>query len=287
MRWVFTGALVALMVLGVSAAAGYLWLDARAAALAGATMDVALDSISVPTDSLSLAEGERAAWLRGCHGCHGDSLQGKVFVDEPRVIRLTPPNLTAAIATYSNAEFARAIRHGVSRAGRPLIAMPSATFYHLSDVDVGRIIAHVRAAPRHPNVPAPTELRILTKIGLIRGEVPTDAGTMDHAGPRLGARGDTSRIARGEYLSMTICTECHGMELRGQDETPALPKALGYTLPQFVSLMWDGRARDGRDIGLMGTTARRRFSRFRRDEIEAVWVYLQSMSLVAPKPAGP
>ena len=77
------------------------------------------------------------------------------------------------------------------------------------------------------------------------------------------------------------------MTLRGQDATPALPKALGYTLPQFVSLLWDGRARDGRDIGLMGTTARRRFSRFRREEVEAIWTYLQALPFSAPAPGAP
>jgi len=88
-----------------------------------------------------------------------------------------------------------------------------------------------------------------------------------------------------EYLATTICTECHGPDLRGQDGAPALPKALGYTLPQFTALLWDGRARDGRDLGLMAVTARRRFSRLSRDEIHALWACLQTLSLGAPAPA--
>jgi cytochrome c553 len=287
MKAVLVGALFALGLLVAAAGAGWWWLGARARALYNATLAVPLDSVVVPGDSASLAEGERLAWLRGCHGCHGDSLAGKVFLDEPRVLRLVAPNVTAVAPTYSDAELARLIRHGVTRTGRAVIGMPSATFYHLSDGDVGRIIAHVRAARPQPTTVPATELRLMAKIGLVAGKVPTDAGTMDHDAPRLGDRTDTAQVARGEYLARTICTECHGPDLRGEETTPSIVRALGYTYPQFLSLLLDGRSRDGRDLGLMATTARRRFVRFRRDEIDAIWAYLQSLPLAAPTPAGP
>jgi mono/diheme cytochrome c family protein len=276
------GALLALGALGLVGVGGWLWLGHRAAQLVAAPVAVPVDSVAVPTDSLSLVEGERVAWLRGCHGCHGDSLQGKVFLDEARVMRLVAPNVTAAVGGYSDAELTRLIRHGVTRTGRAVFAMPSTMFYHLSDADVGRIIAHLRAAPKQAFVPPPTELRLMAKIGLVTNQVPRDAGTMDHHAPRLGERGDTTQLARGEYLAMTTCTECHGPTLRGEATTPALAAAFGYTLPQFTSLLLDGNARDGRDIGLMGKTARSRFSHFRRDEVDAIWAWLQSMPLVAP-----
>ena len=279
MRALVIGALSALAVLAIAAGGGYWWLGHRANAIATATVPVPTDSVAVPTDPASLVEGERLAWLRGCHGCHGDSLEGKVFLDEPRVIRLVAPNVTVAAASYSDTELARLIRHGVTRTGRAVLAMPSATFYHLSDGDVGRIIAHLRAVPRRASSLPATELRLMAKIGLVAGKVPTDAATLDHRAPRLGDRADTSQLARGEYLARTICAECHGGDLRGRETTPSLVAALGYTLPQFVSLMWDGRSRDDRDLGLMRLTARRRFVRFRRDEIEAIWIYLRSLPL--------
>lgn len=287
MRWILVGALVACAILGAAAGGGYWWLTRRATAIATAPLDVPADSVAVPTDSASLAEGERIAWLRGCHGCHADSLEGKVFVDEPRVLRLTAPNIPSAIRAYSDGELARLIRHGVTRTGRPVFAMPAATYYHLSDADLGRLIAHLRATPVREHPLAPTELRLFTMIGLVQGAVHTDAGTMDHHAPRLGDRTDTSRVARGEYLARTICAECHGPDMRGKDANPAIPHALGYTLPQFVSLLWDGRARDGRDIGLMGVTAQRRFSRFTHDEIEAIFAYLQTVTFAPPPAARP
>lgn len=275
------GALLAFGVLGLGGVGGWLWLGLRADELAAAPVQVPADSVAVPVDSTSLVEGERVAWIRGCHGCHGDSLQGKVFVDEARVIRLVAPNVTTAITSYSDPELTRLIRHGVTRTGRAAFAMPSAMFYHLSDADLGRIIAHLRSAPAQSLVHPSTELRLMAKIGLVTDQVPRDANTMNHQAPRLGDRADTTQLARGEYLAMTTCTECHGMDLRGDATTPALAKALGYTLPQFTSLLLDGRARDGRDLGLMGKTARSRFVHFRRDEVDAIWTWLQSMPLVA------
>lgn len=240
-----------------------------------------LEPIVVPTDTASIVEGERLAWLHGCHGCHGDSLQGKVFLDEPRVLRLTPPNLTQVVREYSDAEMARVLRHGIKRDGTAAFAMPSAGYYHLADADLGRIIAWVRAAPVRGDTWPPTELRVLTKVALVRGEALTDAGTMDHDAPRLGATLDTTALALGRYRAATICSECHGVGLRGQDNAPALVGALGYTFPQFTSLMLDGRSRDGRDIGLMERTARRRFRRLTPREIEGLWLYLRAMPLTA------
>jgi hypothetical protein len=63
----------------------------------------------------------------------------------------------------------------------------------------------------------------------------------------------------------------------GSATSPALVKAFGYGYDEFVSLMLDGRSRDGRDLALMGKTARARFVRFRRDEIAAIYAWLQVM----------
>lgn len=281
MRPYLIGILAGLVLLAAAAGGGYWWMVRRTDALRYTRLDIPLTDIRVPNDSASRAEGERVAWSRGCHGCHGDSLQGKVFLDEPRVMRLVTSNIPEAIARYSDAELARIIRHGVTREGFAALGMPSATFYHLSDLDLGRLVAYLRAAPLVPSSLPSTELRVRARLALVQGELPTDAGTMDHSAPRLGDRPDSTPVARGEYLAVTICTECHGLDLRGQDNAPALPKALGYTLPEFRSLLLDGRARDGRDLGLMGRTARRRFRWLDAGDIDAIFAYLATMSLVA------
>jgi acetylornithine deacetylase/succinyl-diaminopimelate desuccinylase-like protein len=60
-----------------------------------------------------------------------------VFFDQPMLARLVAPNVVRAIKGYSDAELARLLRHGVRPDGRGVAVMPSSTFYHLDDADLG------------------------------------------------------------------------------------------------------------------------------------------------------
>lgn len=286
MKGLLTGIGIGLAIVALALLGGYVWLDHRVSTILAQRFDVPLADIAVPTDSASIAEGERLGWLHGCHGCHDVQLQGKVFLDEPRVARLVAPNITQLIPNYSDAELSRLIRHGVRRDGTGVLIMPVATFYEMSDTDVGRLIAHLRAAPRVEHALPPNEVRILGKLGVLEGEFAPEAATMDHNAPRRYAEHDTSQVTHGEYLAYTICAECHGEGLAGDATTPPLFHAMGYTSSQFVSLMLDGRSRDGRDLKLMGRTARSRFVHFTRDEIDALYAYLQALSASAPASAA-
>ncbi len=284
MRGLIKGLSIGLGVVAVAVLGAYVWVGHRATAILAQRIPVPLTTLMVPTDSASVAEGGRLAWLRGCHGCHDAQLQGKVFLDEPRVARIVAPNIPDVIADYSDAELARLIRHGVRSDSTAVLVMPSASLYHLRDADLAQIIAHLRAAPRVAHILPTNELRVLGKLGITRGEFRPDAAMMDHAAARLGNRSDTTQLARGDYLAHTICAECHGATLLGDASTPALRRAMGYSSSQFTSLMLDGRARDGRDLGLMGRTARSRFVHFSPDEIAALYAYLLVMPVTAPAP---
>lgn len=239
--------------------------------------DVPLDTLVIPTDSASIAEGERQAWFHGCHGCHAPQLQGKVFVDEPGELLLVAPNVVRTIASYKNAELARLIRHGIRRDGTGVLAMPAAGFYQMSDADVARIIAHLRASPVVDSALPTTRLHLPAKLAVLGGEILPDAAVIDHRAPRVGDRSDTTRAWRGEYLARTICNECHGDHLMGDAEAPPLRQANGYAHAEFVALLREGRARDGRDLPLMGRTARARFMRFTPDEVDDIYDYLLRM----------
>lgn len=275
-------------VVGACALAGLGWLrwvDWRVDNVLQQRYDIPLTGIAVPTDSASLTEGERQAWFHGCHGCHAAQLQGKVFIDEPGEIRLVAPNIPETIARYSDAELSRLIRHGIRRDGTGVMGMPSADFYQMSDLDVGRIIAHLRAAPVVPHALPSTSLHLPAKLALLDGDMLPDAATIDHRAPRVGDRRDTTRAWRGEYLARTICNECHGDRLEGIEDAPPLRQANGYSHPEFTALLREGRARDGRDLPLMGRTARARFFRFTEDEIADIYGYLMLLR-AAPSPEG-
>jgi len=280
-RAVLVGVAIAAAFVALLVAGGLWWLDQRVAATLARRYDVPLVALDVPNDSASLAAGERLAWFHGCRGCHDAAMQGKVFLDEPRFLRLVAPSIGSRIADYSDAELARLVRHGVRRDGTGVVSMPVRHLYELSDHDVARLVAYLRAAPVAMAKLPPTELRIFAKLAVLEGELLPDAATMDHAAPRLGARADTSRRFRGEYLARTICAECHGADLMGMFEAPPLARAYGYAADAFVSLLLDGRSRDGRELPLMGRTARSRFVHFTREEIGALYAYLQALAPVS------
>jgi hypothetical protein len=58
-----------------------------------------LEPVAVPTDPASIAEGRRLAAIRGCYGgCHGEGIEGEVWVDDFREgapwPRTLPPSRT-------------------------------------------------------------------------------------------------------------------------------------------------------------------------------------------------
>jgi mono/diheme cytochrome c family protein len=120
--------------------------------------------VDVVTDSASLALGERLARMR-CFGCHGDSLKGQVFFDEPRIARLVAPNVPAKLATLTNAEFAGFLRSGVRKDGTSPFVMPPPGFYHISDFDLGALIAYLRSLPVGADSLPPNTYRLMGRVG--------------------------------------------------------------------------------------------------------------------------
>jgi mono/diheme cytochrome c family protein len=283
MRWVarLAGALVAM--LGIAWIALYWWSER----ILTRQFDYRTDALAIPGDSASLAEGERLATLRGCHGCHGANLGGRVFLDEPNVARIIAPNLTEVLPAYTDRQLTRLLRHGVRNTGASSLAMPIEMLQQLSDADLGMIIAHVRSVPAvHDPLPS-REIRLLGRVGLVAGEFPLVATVVNHAEPPFGNVRDTTQAATGEYLARTVCVECHGVDLRGDAGTPSLAQVLGYSRAEFGTLLRTGVPRDARALTLMGTAARTRFVRFRNDEVDALYGFLHALPAVAPANAGP
>ena len=93
-----------------------------------------------------LKHGARLSDVLSCSGCHGANLQGKnVTADDPAYGDMNAPNLTLAMASYSDADFIRLMRDGVPKDGREFWFMPVESFAHLSEPDMAALIAHLRS----------------------------------------------------------------------------------------------------------------------------------------------
>jgi len=277
-KWgaVACGVLVAVIVL-IGLAFSFVYLNSES--ILRRRYDVALQPIAVPTDAASIAEGRRLATIRGCNdGCHGKGVSGGEFLDEPFVARLVAPDLTRIAATHSDSELERVIRHGVRKNGRTTWVMPSSMFHHLTDADLGRIIAFLRSLLPGSGPDTETSFGPLARFEILRHPEYAQALEIEQDAPWLTAADATGAHAAGHYLAITVCSECHGMDLRGSSDgsTPNLTVVGSYSPEAFARLMRTGIAVGERKLGLMSDVAEERFAHLNDDEVRALYAYLSA-----------
>lgn len=248
----------------------------------GKSFAVSGEEVFVPTDAASIEEGRRLAQLRGCTvGCHGLASGGAVMVELFDGSRVVAPDLGRIAADYSTVELERAIRHGVRPDGTSVIRiMPVEMFSGLSDRDLGLIIAYLRSLPPGAQELPDSRYGPLARImGFMFarefGSV-LAAEVTDHVHPPPPDMEDPA--AAGRYLAQTVCTECHGDDLRGAPDgsIPSLAAAAAYSRDQFETLMRKGEPLGDRELGLMGGVARSRFVGFADEEITVLHDYLRN-----------
>lgn len=241
------------------------------------TFDIATAPVTLATDSATLANGRHVFVTRGCEGCHGKGLVGKVFFDEPRLARIVAPNVPKAIRAYSDPELVRLLRHGIRPSGRGVAVMPSSMFYFLDDTDLHSLVAHLRTLPvlEGDSALSATEMRILARVGLLTGQYKLEPVNIAHDAPRPPKAAEGAPL--GLYLARSSCTECHGMDLKGDPTTPALTIVAGYSPEKFARLMREGVPLDGRTMELMTPTAKNRFSHFSDAEVAGLYAYLSTL----------
>ncbi|MDX1509336.1 MAG: cytochrome c [Woeseiaceae bacterium] len=278
-----------LILLGLAAAAvGAAWFSVGADL--ARTFEHKGSPVAITADPDVIAEGQRLARIRGCFGgCHGRTVNGEVFAELPGGSRLTAPNLRAAVDRYTTAELDGLVRHGIRPDGTSLIAvMPSSMFYNLSDDDFSAILSFIMTQPASDDELPGTRLGAITRVLLVllRHTYGTllAAEEIDHDAPRIPPTLDGR--PNGEYLARTVCTECHGHDLRGApDETaPTLAIVAAYSLENFETLMRTGVPVGGRELDLMAAVAESRFAYFTDDEIESLHAYLLTLAASAPGP---
>jgi mono/diheme cytochrome c family protein len=254
---------------------------------------VASRPIAVPTDSVALARGAHLAQTFGsCVECHGENMAGKVVFDDPPVGRVYGANLTRGRggigAMLTDADFVRAVRHGVGRDGRPLKVMPSSDYTQLTDGDLAAIVAWVRSRPAVDTVQPPVQVGPVGRALFVAGKLPMlHAERIDHAGPAAMAVVPGVTAEYGKYIAAVGCQGCHGQSLAGgpiEGGAPDWPPAANltpagalkaWTAADFTRFLRTGTRPDGSPVGPVMPI--RLTSRMTDAEIEALWLYLKTV----------
>ena len=224
-----------------------------------------------------IARGERLAQVFGCyHGCHAEDMEGEVFFEGWHIGRIISPNLTRAVDELSTAELEAVIRQGVKPDGTSIMAMPSASFAIMTDADLSAILSFIDSYPRQDLDLGRSKYGIMPRVLLITGVFEPAAAEVSDT-PWTGSVLDDP-LKLGEYLAMNACSECHGMELEGNEgfSPPLKSVAWAYSLEGFRKLLSTGVGTGGRDLGLMSLVSEARFSLLTNDEVEALHRFLSS-----------
>jgi len=288
LKWIgiILGSLVGLIV--VVAAALYLMGDARL----NKTYDFPPENIVIPTDAASIEFGKHRAEIL-CQGCHTDNLSGEEnWFNAGPLGTIDSANLTTGEGgigrEYTSTEdYVRAIRHGVDPEGKPIFMLAVTSTSHLSDQDLGAIIAYLKTIPPVDHKTRGQRFTPLAKIMLaagIFGKLPVES--VSHA-THVSAPAAGANPEYGQYMVDTNdCRVCHGQALAGgpfPDPTITLVSPnltpggeLGFwTEEQFINTIRTGVTPGGHQLN--EHMPWKIYNRMHDDELKAIWLYLHSL----------
>jgi mono/diheme cytochrome c family protein len=271
-----TAALLALLAwITINAASSYILRE---------THPTAPETVRAAVGPAAIAEGRRLGRLYGCQSCHGEDLRGRAYNDDPSRVRNHAPNLTRIAARSTDAELAQAIRQGVRPATRQALwDMPSATFATMTDAELANLLAFMRSRPVGGGREPSDTPGLSGRLAILRGRT-GDVVRGERSAPVLIAAARAQppldlgpAYAQGRHIAATVCSECHGSDLRGdpREGGPDLAAAGAYDLVQFQRLLRTGVPPSGRDLGEMSEVARKDLHVFTDAEIAALYAYLR------------
>ena len=230
--------------------------------------------VHASTDPNVIALGKHLVRPYGCADCHRPNLQGTFIPD----FGMSSRNLTRLAATFTDADFDRAIRKGLRPDGTSVAeAMPADAFQYMPDGDVTAIISYIRSLkPAGADIPSPS-FGLMLRVGVLAGKAHADAYWF---GMQKRALDLGPRYARGRELAMSACGECHMTALTGGPEgipgprPPNLSIVASYERGDFVKFMRTGKAAGNRELPMMSAVARVRISKLTDAELNALYDYL-------------
>lgn len=260
--------------------------------------DVPVHDVAASTDEASLVEGRRLLQARACVACHAADLGGSYFLDEAPLGRLYARNLTTGrggrLASWSNADIERAIRHGVKPDGTALVFMPSQEFWAMPDDELGKIIQAIRAQAPVDREAQPNRFTLLLR-GLSVFDVFDIAAArkLDPQRPHPAPVPVAVSADYGRYLAVA-CTGCHGATYSGgpiPGAPPTMPVPLNltpapdglarYDEAQFATMVRTGTRPDGTTINEFMPW--KVYANMTDTEVHALYAFLKT---VPAKPFG-
>lgn len=180
-------------------------------------------------------------------GWNFSAAEGFGFAGDMIAENLTPGG---KLASYSDGELFRVLRHGINQEGNLLLFMPLLPYAQLSDADTESIIAYLRTLPPTPsNGPTGDRLTFVGALFYGAGIFGTpDPGAISVSAPPPGVTAEY-----GKYVAtFGECRGCHGPEAAGVAATsmfPAVPNprplVSSLTPEQFAEMMRTGVKPDG------------------------------------------
>jgi len=291
LRWV--GIVLGSVVLLLAMLAGTAFLVMRSKLARTVQLDVQPPEVPATPDAVTRGRHIAEA-ISSCAVCHGGDFGGQMVIDEPIFARIAAPNLTTGrggLLNYTDADWDRAIRHGIGSDGRRLIIMPSFHFQHMGDADLAALIAFLKtAAPVSREMPRPRPGPIGT-ILLALGQLPFAADSIDHASAGKTAVGPAPTAEYGAYLaSIAACEGCHNENFAGRPAQPNGPPGGPnltpsgnpgrWTAEQFRAVLRTGQTPEGKALQPQHMPWPQ-YARMTDIEIDALWLYLKSLPAAA------
>jgi mono/diheme cytochrome c family protein/cytochrome c5 len=255
-------------------------------------VQVHVQPIVYKTDPAVLQRGRYLYTSRGCVDCHGADGGGRSFVQDAGGLHIRGPNISSAtrtaVAAYKPEDWVRAIRHGVSPSGRPLMVMPSEDYNRFTDSDLVALVSYVRALPPAQGGPAIVQLPLPARVLYGFGAIRDAAAKIDHTLAPAQPVEEGVNLRHGAYVA-NMCLGCHGAQLTGgriPGGPPDWPPAANLR-PQpgsgmaayadvgaFIRMFRTGQRPDGSAIKVMPFESLREIS---ETDLKALHLYLRNL----------
>lgn len=235
--------------------------------------DIPVEAVHIPTDPDAVARGTHISVVWACTKCHGEKLSGMLLTDDPFLGTIPASNLTSGQGgvgrSYTDADWVRAIRHGVKPNSRVEVFMYD-YYSTMSDRDLGDLVAYLKQIPPVASNYPTARFGPIFAIAMAVGLFTPAAELIDHGAKRSADPAPGATIEYGKYLAR-LCVECHGDNLAAKLEK--------WNQEEFVRAVRTGVLPNGKQMS--PAMPLKTYGEMNEMELAALWLYMQDAAPVA------